>query len=1195
MSINSRTLAINTREDYCAIHDALNNEVIPHLSVEAIYTAPEHAWKERGSRKYKGGCPWHKSQSGTSFVVNTETMQWWCAGCQVGGGPIQYLHKLRGGAGTSPRGLGYIQIVRELFEIAGLQIPVKEVTQAVAERLRRLDDRRSALRALHEYAQQALWSPEGEAAREYLHQRGIDDESIRLFELGLYVSSQDASRAVASSGVGDQALQDACICWPKAEGYITVLWNDEHGRPLTFYGIYPERTKTPPGGKPHKLAWPNPKDGDNCLEQTKRSPLLFDRVRRAGHNEIIVVEGVIDALVLHASGDDRVVACAAAQLSRDQVRTMENCNVQKITICLDPDDAGNAGIQSCLRSLDEVGIEAFVAPRLPEGLDPDDFVIIRGIDRWREHIAQAIPGSIYHVKKLLEGITLSSTAGHRRESARAIMDYLATLDQRQRAIDVDDVLGLTAKKLGYKLGTLKRMMAAQPSQTGKKKNTDGSVPYENTSSGIIWLKDTRDGIMRVPLTNFSAEITADIIRDDGSGAPSRAFEIEASVAGRPSSKLIVTASSFSTMNWPVEILGSSAIIFPGMAIKDHARAAIQTLSPDISTKTIYEHTGWRLVDGVWCYIHAEGAIGSVGALNNIQVSLSPELAKYALPSPPQGVDRNNAVQASIDMLKVAPHHVSIPVFAALFRAVLPDCSYSVHLSGQTGTGKTEIAALAQQHFGRRMDAKSLPGSWSSTDNALEALAFAAKDALLTIDDFAPGGSSQDVNRFHRKADRILRAQGNRAGRQRMRADSSLRTTKYPRGLILSTGEDIPQGQSIRARMLIVEVGIQTVDWEILTQCQDNAAKGAYAQCMSAYVQWLASRYDDIQAKLPEKIRQLRDKATKSGQHKRTPELVADLYLGLEYFIEFAESVGVDVGLLKATVWDTLLNVASEQSAHHEAVDPVKRYLELVASALGSGACHLASINGHEPSEPQAWGWRCRTLGLNNVWEPQGVRVGWIDEDHIYLDPDASYKVAQSAAGTTDVIPVTVATLNKRLHERGLLVSTSPSRLRLRKTIEGRRRYVLHLHRDYLSANMGQVSQLRPELSSDTKNVEIDSMSRLTNDGQKQKVSQVTEPVVAAIAPEMAISSVDGSFDSLGSLSDVAHQGLSDEEKEERRAIQYVEAEQQQIHDKSKPQSNCDGASLLIERNQDTGECGISSQADLTPPATGTESGLLGVS
>ena len=52
------------------------------------------------------------------------------------------------------------------------------------------------------------------------------------------------------------------------------------------------------------------------------------------------------------------------------------------------------------------------------------------------------------------------------------------------------------------------------------------------------------------------------------------------------------------------------------------------------------------------------------------------------------------------------------------------------LAGRTGTFKTTLAALCQQHFGADMDAGCLPANFASTANALESLAFAAKDALI---------------------------------------------------------------------------------------------------------------------------------------------------------------------------------------------------------------------------------------------------------------------------------------------------------------------------------------------------------------------------------------------------------------------------------------------------------------------------------
>jgi len=87
-------------------------------------------------------------------------------------------------------------------------------------------------------------------------------------------------------------------------------------------------------------------------------------------------------------------------------------------------------------------------------------------------------------------------------------------------------------------------------------------------------------------------------------------------------------------------------------------------------------------------------------------------------------------------------------------------------------------------------------------------------------------------------------QVNNLGRNRMGADSSLRPVKSPRGLILSSGEDIPRGQSTRARMLVIELGPEDLDFERLSQCQRDAPRLGFTPLFARLVtQIRAKPYD----------------------------------------------------------------------------------------------------------------------------------------------------------------------------------------------------------------------------------------------------------------------------------------------------------------------------------------------------------------
>jgi putative DNA primase/helicase len=138
------------------------------------------------------------------------------------------------------------------------------------------------------------------------HTRGFSDNAIRALEMGLYPGAKKVALRLTSQGHALHDVRQHGLLWWKLEGYVVVPWADAYGRPLTLYGRWPD--KHLPADRPKTIALP----GDS----SKRSPLYFDRVRQAGHTNVILVEGVLDAALLHALGDTRVIACVSAQLSR---------------------------------------------------------------------------------------------------------------------------------------------------------------------------------------------------------------------------------------------------------------------------------------------------------------------------------------------------------------------------------------------------------------------------------------------------------------------------------------------------------------------------------------------------------------------------------------------------------------------------------------------------------------------------------------------------------------------------------------------------------------------------------------------------------------------------------------------------------------------------------------------------------------
>ena len=201
--------------------------------------------------------------------------------------------------------------------------------------------------------------------------------------------------------------------------------------------------------------------------------------------------------------------------------------------------------------------------------------------------------------------------------------------------------------------------------------------------------------------------------------------------------------------------------------------------------------------------------------------------------------------------------------------------------------------------------------------------------------------------------------------------------------------------------------------------------------------------------------------------------MANLAVGFSYFLDYAQEVGgvdkIQADDLRQRCWDALGKAASAQGEHQVDSDPVARFLELLSSALGSGRAHLADADGGAPYEPKAWGWREVEIGTGTYarsdFQAQGERIGWLDDGELYLQADTAYASAQNLARAEgDNLSVTLATLKRRLQDQGFLATVEQTgdkeRLVVRRTLEGRRRHVLHIKPETLSTQVRQVRQVR---------------------------------------------------------------------------------------------------------------------------------------
>jgi hypothetical protein len=412
-------------------------------------------------------------------------------------------------------------------------------------------------------------------------------------------------------------------------------------------------------------------------------------------------------------------------------------------------------------------------------------IVLCADDDWRTLKPVANPGFTYARKA-------AAAAG-----AKLAIPVFDSSTRRDEDTDFNDM----AAKSGLEAVAARiREVVGEPADIG---DPSGSVEDELAGAAEGYISRdgriirSREGGEPLVLANFAARIVSQVIVDDGVERTTR-FKVRwrhRSAGGT----FEIPAREFAALNWPIQEIGATAIIAAGSATRDHLRAAIQHLSGEVPRQQVFAQTGWREHDGRPVYLHNNGAIGGAG----ITTELRNGLQNFALPEPADMTARGEAIRASIRLLDAAPDRVSCPLFAAIWRAPLQQSDFSLVLVGQSGSGKSSLAALAQAHYGSAMwDRNGLPADWSSTANALEHMTFQAADALLVIDEGeAAQGSPAARAELDTKIGRILRAVGNQAARTRMKSDGTLVPSKPPRALVIATKEEALQGTSLTARTL----------------------------------------------------------------------------------------------------------------------------------------------------------------------------------------------------------------------------------------------------------------------------------------------------------------------------------------------------------------------------------------------------------
>jgi hypothetical protein len=640
------------------------------------------------------------------------------------------------------------------------------------------------------------------------------------------------------------------------------------------------------------------------------------------------------------------------------------------------------------------------------------------------------------------------------------------------------------------LEIVKNSVKPKPKKTGSgsgsgKEEAKHFGDYAIISNAFHQIKSVRtgpdgQGFVEIPLCDFVCHITEEVTQDDG--LQDQSF---LRIEGRRNDGLALPAVDvpankfYSTQaNWVNEHYGTLAFVYPGASKRDNLRAAIHLYSKlkgDVPRRHVFRYTGWKRIGDQWHYLTGSGAITANGLHENVQVDLGTgHMGRYALPAPCNLKQVKETLPVVLSLLAICPGkpHIGAALLAAVARAPLGEChptDFALFIHGVTGAKKSAITAIPLAFFGD-FNARRFPANFSDTDNDIETKAFQVKDGCFVIDDFKPSVNQSEAAKVHAKAERLIRNTGNQAGRGRRGSDMQAKAAPYNRSMTLITGEDLPKGQSLLGRLLILELTRADVDTNTLTKLQEAAETGQLAGIMAAYLQWLAPRLDDLKKQFPQTVASFRNAAIRDGfaaSHPRAPEIYANLVAGAELFLDFLTDIGA---LDSETGSGALLDIErylqgafTEQAAYQHEQDEVERFLDLLRASFSSGNAHIACrLNqGPPPSRPHAWGWRSDVVDIagDKIYKPTGDCIGWYcdKQREIWLEQNAAFAVAQRLAKMQgEAFLLSPASLWRRMGEKELVLATEARangtrQLNVKRVIGGRSKRVMILSADLIES------------------------------------------------------------------------------------------------------------------------------------------------
>lgn len=419
-------------EDVKAVRDA-----VPIDAVVSEYLQLRNA----GGGNLKGLCPFHDEKS-PSFQVSPSKGLFHCFGCQEGGDTITFVMKVDH--------LSFSEAVERLAAQAGITLRYEEGGYNPAhqrgERIRLVEAHKIAAQW---YAEQLATSPEAEAGRVFLAERGFDQAAAVHFGVGYSPQGWDhLTRHLRGKGFTDKELVLSGLSQEGRRGPIDrfrgrLMWPiRDIGGEVVGFGA---RKLYEADNGPKYLNTP-----DTAIY--KKSQVLYgiDLAKKeiAKASRAVVVEGYTDVMACHLAGVTTAIATCGTAFGGEHIKILRRLLMDngsaRVIFTFDGDAAGQKAALRAFEDDQKFAAETYIAIA-PDGMDPCDLRLAKGDEAVADLVEPRTPLFEFALRQIVGRYDLDTPAGRAAaldEAAPIVAKIKNSGAQHEVAVELAGMLGI---------------------------------------------------------------------------------------------------------------------------------------------------------------------------------------------------------------------------------------------------------------------------------------------------------------------------------------------------------------------------------------------------------------------------------------------------------------------------------------------------------------------------------------------------------------------------------------------------------------------------------------------------------------------------------------------------------------------------------------------------------------------------------